>query len=299
MQFGDSTPWLKEHGFAKKRPAELLKDEKFFRQLPNAAFPESDLWNFSRVMKDWGWSAADIAWSATAAAGRGPLLHYVRFRDSTDIGVVKKSLISHGYKEHGDKLVGPSLGSVADPLTAQIVASLGHTVRFYSDKHLMAGSTMDTLPELPDASKSLGAAAGIRAVVAPITTADYVRISAGADACIMPLRASARTLKQLDSIDRFTASATAVVSDSKSTATVAYSSSDAAAKDLPHRKAFVKGLSLRTREPYNRLARFTLKRQDSTIRYTIDAEPRVVTQMLQNQDAPWAMCKQPKKTSSN
>lgn len=297
VRFGDSTAWLKAHGFAKKSTAELVKDEKFSRQIADAAFTESDLWQFWRVMTDWGWSAADIAWSATATTAKIPFLRYVRFRDSTDLDTVKKSLLAHNYRKHGDTFIGPPPFGTKEPQNPQIVLAIGHTVRFHPDKNLMVSSSTASLPELADGSKSLGSDPGVRTVVAPITTANFVSISTGADACTAPGRASSTPPKRPRGLGQVATSATAVVSDTKSTATVKYSSSDAAANDLPQRKKLVKGLSVRTNAPYSRYADFALTQKDSTIRYTIEAKPTVVSQMLYTRDAPWTMCGHPSKSS--
>lgn len=299
VQFGDATSWLKDHGFADETPTKLLADKRFAKESQQASYAESGLWNYLRVMDGWGWTAADIAWSATTTKGSsGPLVHYVRFRDDTDLDVVKKSLRTHGYRAHGQTLVGPSLAGIKDAVAASLVLNIGHTVRIYPDKHLMVGSSAG-LPGLPADSKSLGGRAGVRSVVAPVRTANYVSITAGPEACIMPRNSVPAQLKQLHGLGQITTSAAAVVSDTKSIATVAYSSSDAASKDLPHRKSLVKGTSLLRNQPYDQIAHFALTRQGSTIHYTIGAKPRVVPQMVRSRDAPWAMCGHPSSTSAS
>lgn len=292
VQFGDSTPWLTDHGFAKTKPVALLDDPKYFRAQPS--YQESPLWDYSRAMQGWGWTPADFTWSASVTLGQeGSPVHYVRFHDDLSLATVEKSLLAHGYKKDGSDLVGPGPAAAVDPVVAGVVLGIGQHVRFYPDKHLMVGSVGD-LPELPSTSDSLGAQADIRSAVAPISSAYYVIIGAGSKACMTPstlLPAALQSIITKLGLMPMSTTASVSVSDTKSIATAVYPSSDEAKQDLPHRQALLRGNSLVQNEPYASMARFTVTQDKSTLRYTIDAKPLLVQQMSANADAPWAMCR--------
>lgn len=301
VQFGDTMPWLEDHGFADESPAELVKDDAFWRKSQKASYAESGLWQYARAMGGWGWSATDIAWSATAhTSGAKTAIHYVRFRDSTDVGMVRKSLVAHGYRAKGSHLVAPPLGHAKDVVTDSITNAIGQTVRFYPDKQLMVStwSGHDVL-DLPDKDSSLGARAEVRRAVAPIRTASQVTVNTGADACRAPRTMPPPMKQRLAGLGQVSTSVTAVVSDSKSIAAVEYSSEEAAKNDLPRRKALLGKNSLRMNEPYQSLAHFAVTRKGTALRYTITGRSRIVPQMLQSGDSPWDLCAPPSKSATS
>ncbi|WP_446666910.1 hypothetical protein [Flexivirga sp. B27] len=292
MQFGDTTAWLEDHGFADESPTELVKDDAFWRKSQNASFAESPLWQYARAMGGWGWSATDIAWSATAnRSGDKTVIHYVRFRDSTDVGMVRKSLVAHGYRAKGSHLVAPTLGHTQDEVTEGVTNAIGQTVRFYPDKHLMVSTWYGhDVPDLPDEDSSLGARPEVRRAVAPISTASEVTVNTGTDACRTPPKTTPMMKQRLNGLGKVSTSVAAVVSDSKSIAAVEYSSEEAAKDDLPRRKALLEKNSLRMNEPYQSLAHFAVTRKGTALRYTITGRSRIVPEMLRSGDSPWDLC---------
>ncbi|MBB2893887.1 hypothetical protein [Flexivirga oryzae] len=291
VEFGDSSPWMIAHGFSRGEDGDLSKDDRFLKALQNASFTESGLWTYFRAMDDWGWSALDIDWSATATDARTEkMVHYVQFLSGVKISTIETSLIDHGYTAKGHRFTAPSLKTVHDDTDYGLLLSIGRNVRFYPDKHLMVSSNTVTDLELPSDAKSLANDRAVRQVVAPIKTADYVSITTGSGACITPRNSTPAQLKQLGPLGTVSATAAAVLNDNKSIATVSYPSEDAATSDLPHRKALLAQKSLVNNEPYQSIAHFALTRKGPTIRYTIGGRPLLVPQMLHTGDAPWAMC---------